>query len=89
VSRSYRGSFGSRVTPWLTGGSAAREGGQPSPDADDDESMVDVDRRVLLSDLVGHLPQDQRVVVERFVERKSIREIARELQGTEGAVKQL
>ena len=65
-------------------------GGQPSPDADDDESMVDVDRRVLLSDLVGHLPHDQRyVVVERFVERKSIREIARELQGTEGAVKQL
>jgi len=45
---------------------------------------------VLLSDLVGHLPHEQRyVVVERFVEQKSIREIARELQGTEGAVKQL
>jgi RNA polymerase sigma-70 factor, ECF subfamily len=69
---------------------AAREGGQPSPDADDDGSMVDVDRRVLLSDLVGRLPHDQRyVVVERFVEQKSIREIARELQRTEGAVKQL
>jgi RNA polymerase sigma-70 factor (ECF subfamily) len=69
---------------------AARERGQPSPDADDDGSMVDVDRRVLLSDLVGRLPHDQRyVVAERFVEQKSIREIAKALGRTEGAVKQL
>jgi RNA polymerase sigma-70 factor, ECF subfamily len=68
----------------------AREGGQPLPDADDDGSMVDVDRRVLLANLVGRLPQDQRyVVLERFVEQKSIREIARELDRSEGAIKQL
>ena len=39
---------------------------------------------------VSRLPQDQqRVVVLRFVEQKSVREIAQELQRTEGAVKQL
>jgi RNA polymerase sigma-70 factor (ECF subfamily) len=44
----------------------------------------------MLAELVGRLPGDQqRVVLERFVEQKSIREIARELGRTEGAVKQL
>ncbi len=40
--------------------------------------------------LVGQLPPDQRhVIVMRFAEQKSIREIAHELARTEGAVKQL
>ena len=45
---------------------------------------------LVLADLVRQLPGDQqRVVLERFVEDKSIREIAHELGRTEGAVKQL
>ncbi len=44
----------------------------------------------MLADLVSRLPKDQqRVILGRFVEQKSIREIAQELGRTEGAVKQL
>jgi RNA polymerase sigma-70 factor (ECF subfamily) len=44
----------------------------------------------MLSELVSRLPEDQqRVVVLRFIEQKSVRETARELQRTDGAVKQL
>jgi RNA polymerase sigma-70 factor (ECF subfamily) len=44
----------------------------------------------MLFQLVDRLPQDQRlVVVRRFVEQKSVKEIARELGRSEGAVKQL
>jgi RNA polymerase sigma-70 factor, ECF subfamily len=40
--------------------------------------------------LVDTLPADQRrVVVGRFVEQKSISELARELERSEGAIKQL
>jgi RNA polymerase sigma-70 factor (ECF subfamily) len=40
--------------------------------------------------LVDRLPEVQRhVIVRRFVEESSIREIAQELGRTEGAVKQL
>jgi RNA polymerase sigma-70 factor (ECF subfamily) len=39
---------------------------------------------------VNSLPEDQqRVVTGRFVEQKSIAEIAREMKRSEGAVKQL
>ena len=49
-----------------------------------------IERRALLAQLVETLPGDQRhVVLRRFVEQKSIREIAHELGRTEGAVKQL
>ena len=49
-----------------------------------------IEQRALLSRLVESLPADQRrVVYERFVEEKSIREIAEGLQRSEGAVKQL
>jgi RNA polymerase sigma-70 factor (ECF subfamily) len=69
----------------------AREHGAPTPASEDDGSRDDdVGRRVMLADLVGRLPSDQRrVVLERFVEQKSIREIADTLGRTEGAVKQL
>ena len=44
----------------------------------------------MLADLVRRLPVDQQhVVVARFVERRSIGEIARAVGRTEGAVKQL
>jgi RNA polymerase sigma-70 factor (ECF subfamily) len=50
----------------------------------------DLERRVLLFGLVRRLPEDQgRVIRMRFVEQKTIREIATELGRSEGAVKQL
>lgn len=50
----------------------------------------EVERRAMLFQLVDRLPQDQRlVVIRRFVEQKSLKEIALELRRTEGAIKQL
>lgn len=50
----------------------------------------EVERRAMLFQLVERLPQDQRLVIlRRFVDQKSVREIAQELGRTEGAVKQL
>jgi len=50
----------------------------------------EVERRATLFRLVETLPAEQRrVVVLRFVEEKSIKEVAREIRRTEGAVKQL
>jgi len=50
----------------------------------------DVERKATLFRLVDTLPAEQRrVVVLRFVEQKSIKEVAREIRKTEGAVKQL
>jgi RNA polymerase sigma-70 factor (ECF subfamily) len=44
----------------------------------------------MLFQLVDRLPADQRLVImRRFVEQKSVREIAQELGRSEGAVKQL
>ena len=52
--------------------------------------IEDVERRATLFRLVDSLPAEQRrVVVMRFVEEKSIKEVAREIRKTEGAVKQL
>ncbi len=52
--------------------------------------MEEVDRRATLFRLVEKLPAEQRrVVVLRFAEQKSIKEVAREIRKTEGAVKQL
>jgi RNA polymerase sigma-70 factor, ECF subfamily len=50
----------------------------------------EVERRATLFRLVETLPAEQhRVVVLRFVEEKSIKEVAQEIRKTEGAVKQL
>ena len=72
---------------------AARESGSPAPEpaADADEPAIeDSERRAQLYRLVRELPEDQRkVVVRRFAEQRSIREIANELGRSEGAVKQL
>ena len=49
-----------------------------------------VERRATLFRLVDTLPAEQRnVIVLRFVEQKSIKEVAREIRKSEGAVKQL
>ena len=52
--------------------------------------IEDIERRATLFRLVDTLPSEQRrVVVLRFVEEKSIKEVAQEIRKTEGAVKQL
>lgn len=52
--------------------------------------IEEVERRATLFRLVESLPAEQKkVVVLRFVEQKSIKEVAREVQKSEGAVKQL
>jgi RNA polymerase sigma-70 factor (ECF subfamily) len=63
------------------------------PLAQPDLSSTDLDfieRHVHFFRLVEQLPKIQRrVVCERFIEERSIREIARRLSKTEGAIKQL
>ena len=50
----------------------------------------ETERRTMLVQLIDALPTDQReVIVKRFIEQKSIRDIAQKLQRTEGAIKQL
>jgi RNA polymerase sigma-70 factor (ECF subfamily) len=52
--------------------------------------IEEAERRATLFRLVDTLPSEQRrVVVLRFVEQKSIKEVAQEIRKTEGAVKQL
>ena len=71
---------------WKTSG---REIGNPMKEA---EATVpaDAEDSTLLFQLVDRLPEAQfRVIHMRFVEQKSIREIAQELGRSEGAVKQL
>ena len=52
--------------------------------------LEEVERQAQLFRLIDELAQDQRrVVLMRFAEEKSIREIANELNRSEGAVKQL
>jgi RNA polymerase sigma-70 factor, ECF subfamily len=56
----------------------------------DQSSWRDIERRATLFQLVNSLPEDQRsVVIKRFVEEKTVREIAREFGRSEGAIKQL
>lgn len=66
----------------------ARESGDPSQQ----EPITDADaeRRAMLFQLVGALPEDQqRVIAMRYTEQKSLREIADEMHRSEAAVKQL
>ena len=66
---------------------------QPDPPSDDDldhSNWQEIERRATLFQLVNSLPEDQRsVILKRFVEQKSIRDIAGELRKSEGAIKQL
>jgi RNA polymerase sigma-70 factor (ECF subfamily) len=66
-----------------------RETGDP---AKEPEAAVaaEIEHTTMLYQLVARLPEAQfRVIHMRFVEQKSIREIAQELGRSEGAVKQL
>lgn len=50
----------------------------------------DTEGRAILAEMVAGLPEDQRrVILRRFVDQRSIKEIAAELGRSEGAVKQL
>jgi RNA polymerase sigma-70 factor (ECF subfamily) len=63
---------------------------QPVEDEDLSDSGPDIERSVLLSKLVESLAEDQRhVILRRFVDQRSIREIANEMGRSEGAIKQL
>jgi RNA polymerase sigma-70 factor, ECF subfamily len=65
-----------------------RLGVQPAESTD--AGIEEVERRARLFALVEGLPADQsRVILMRFAEEKTVREIADELGRTEGAVKQL
>jgi RNA polymerase sigma-70 factor (ECF subfamily) len=56
----------------------------------DPASLAEIEQHAMLFQLVDRLPADQRrVIIRRFVEQRSTREIAEELRRTEGAVKQL
>jgi RNA polymerase sigma-70 factor (ECF subfamily) len=50
----------------------------------------DAERQALFAQLLKRLPNDQRhVLVDRFFEQRSIREVAEEMGRSEGAIKQL
>jgi RNA polymerase sigma-70 factor, ECF subfamily len=60
----------------------------PDPGAEPD--LTATEHHAQLFRLVDQLPREQRrVIFDRFVEQKSIREIAEQLGKTEGAIKQL
>ena len=66
----------------------AREAGDPP--LEEAGVTEETERRAMLFQLVDRLPAaQQRVILERFVEQRSIREIAQGLDRSEGAVKQL
>ncbi|MBZ5720990.1 MAG: sigma-70 family RNA polymerase sigma factor [Acidobacteriia bacterium] len=60
------------------------------PEGSTEPNYDEIEHRAQLFRLVDGLPEGQRqVIVSRFAEEKSIRDIAQELGRTEGAVKQL
>ena len=67
---------------------AGNSGDPPEPSLQPD--LEEIEHHARLFRLVKELPQDQRrVIFQRFVDQKSIREIAQELGRSDGAVKQL
>ncbi len=68
----------------------SKEQFDPRADVEDQAALAEVEQRAMLFQLVDGLPPDQRrVILDRFVERRSTREIAAALGRSEGAVKQL
>ena len=67
-----------------------RDSQELPPDVPDERERQDIDRRLSLFQLVDRLPDAQRQVIQmRFVEDRSIREVAAALDRSEGAIKQL
>jgi RNA polymerase sigma-70 factor (ECF subfamily) len=68
----------------------SKEQVDPRLDAEDKAALAEVEQRASLFQLVASLPPDQRrVILDRFVEQRTTREIAAALGRSEGAVKQL
>jgi len=68
---------------------SGREAGIPAPESGA-TVPAEIEQSAMLFQLVDRLPEAQcRVIRMRFVEQKSIREIAQEMGRSEGAVKQL
>ena len=62
----------------------------PNGESVSEVDLEEIEQRALLFEAVDALPKDQRrVIIMRFAEEKSIRDIASELERTEGAIKQL
>lgn len=62
----------------------------PADDLEEPAGEDGTEQRAILFQMVDSLPEDQRlVIVRRFVDQRSIREIALELHRSEGAIKQL
>ncbi|MBZ5604984.1 MAG: sigma-70 family RNA polymerase sigma factor [Acidobacteriia bacterium] len=69
---------------------AAREQTGDPPEICVEPDLDDVNRRARVFARIEELPEDQsRVLLLRFVEEKSIRDVAKEIGRSEGAVKQL
>jgi RNA polymerase sigma-70 factor (ECF subfamily) len=55
-----------------------------------EDDAPDIEQHAMFRQLVERLPEDQRrVILRRFMDERSIREIAEELGRSEGAIKQL
>ncbi|HYM61279.1 MAG TPA: RNA polymerase sigma factor [Thermoanaerobaculia bacterium] len=68
----------------------ANERADEKPGDRADDRIAEIEQRASLFRLVDRLPADQRrVIVMRFAEERSIREIAEQFGRTEGAIKQL
>jgi RNA polymerase sigma-70 factor (ECF subfamily) len=68
----------------------ARHAHDAPPDSPDSRELEKIDQRIALYRYVEQLPDlQQQVIRMRFVEEKSIREVAAALDRSEGAVKQL
>jgi RNA polymerase sigma-70 factor (ECF subfamily) len=86
--RAKRAAREGSAEPSLTAGLASP--GQPGSTQTQQTDLEECERRAELFRLLGELAEDQqRVVIMRFTEDKSIREIANQLDRSEGAVKQL
>ena len=69
---------------------SAREPALPDEPLEEPGAIDQIERRAILSELVDALPSEQRhVVLRRFLDQRSIRDIAQEMGRSEGAIKQL
>ena len=68
----------------------SRTSDEPPPEVPDPHELEEIERRIALNQEVERLPDlQQQVIRMRFVEEKSIHEVAAALDRSEGAVKQL